>query len=443
MSPIKILVPVFFLLVSNAFAAEWTMFHGPNGNNRSSETGLLTSWPEGGPKLLWKIRDIGEKTSGYSTVTIQNGRLFTTGMRGGRSFVFCFDLEGNKLWDYDNGPAWTKSYPGTRSTPTLDGDYLYDFSAMGELVCLTASEGKRVWSRNMLTDFEGENIIWALSESIRIDGDRLYCAPGGKQASFVALNKRTGETIWTTPSLGEKTSYACPIIVEQEGLRMILTTYAKGMFGVNAENGELLFVFRHEQRYDINSTRLIYHDGHLLLVNTVDQGGEGAVKLKLTVRPTQTAGSALSQASGTEISNRLQYSSGKVSLEEVWRNKNFDNLHDSVMLIDGFLYGGSFGYRAGVFMCVEWNTGETRYTGRNIGKGASFTWAEGLLYLLTDKGEMLLIRPNPERFEVISQFDLPEEGEGPTWAHPVVCGKRLYLRHGAFLYCYDIAKGEI
>jgi len=411
-----IFVPALLLLVSPLFAAEWTMFHGSDGTNRSPETGLLTSWSEGGPTLLWKISDIGEKTSGYSSVTIQNGRLFTAGIRKGRSLVFCFDLEGNKLWEYDNGLAWTKSYPGTRSTPTLDGDYVYDFSAMGELVCLTADKGEKVWSRNMLTDFEAGNIIWALAESIRIDGDRLYCAPGGPKASFVALNKRTGETIWTTPSLGEKTSYACPMIDELDGLRMIITTYAKGAFGVNAENGELLFTFRHEQRYDINCTRPLYHDGHLLLVNTVDQGGEGAVKLKLTV------------------------AHGKVSLEKVWQNRDFDNLHDSVMLIDGFLYGGSFGYRGGVFMCVDWKTGETRYAGRGIGKGASFTWAEGLLYLLTDKGEVLLVRPTPEKYDVVSQFHLPEEGDGPTWAHPVVCGKRLYLRHGTFLYCYDIAR---
>jgi len=97
-------------------------------------------------------------------------------------------------------------------------------------------------------------------------------------------------------------------------------------------------------------------------------------------------------------------------------------------------------HQGGVFMCVDWKTGETRYEGgRNIGKG-SLTWAEGLIYFFNERGEVLLIRPNPERYEVISRFELPEGGEGPTWAHPVVCGKRLYLRHGTFLYCFDIAR---
>jgi len=414
---LKIFTPALLLLATTLFAAEWTMFHGPEGNNRSAETGLLPSWSEGGPKLLWKIDGIGEGVSGYSSVTIQNGRLFTSGNRERRSIVYCFDLEGNKLWEFDNGPAWTGSYPGTRSTPTVDGEFVYDFSPHGELVCLKVENGEKVWSRNILTDFEGENITWGLSESIRIDGDRLYVAPGGAKASFVALNKRTGETIWTTPSLGENTSYACPIIFEHGGLRVIATTYAKGIFGVNAENGELLFRFRHEQANNILCTRPIYHDGHLFLTANTFQGvGQGAIMLKLTVVE------------------------GKISLEEVWRNGNFDNLHDGIILLDGFLYGTSSSHREGVFMCVDWKTGETRYEVRDVGQGA-LTWAEGLIYFISEReGNVLLIRPNPERYEVISRFVLPEGGEGATWAHPVVCGKRLYIRHGTFLYCYDIAR---
>jgi len=424
--PIRIFTLTILLLLSAniALSTEWTMFHGQDGTNKSSETGLLTSWSQEGPKLLWKIDNIGEGVSGYSSVTIQNGRLFTSGNRGGRSTVYCFDLDGKKLWEYDNGQAWTRSFPGTRSTPTVDGEFVYDLSPLGELVCLKVENGERVWGRNILTDFEGENIIWALSESIRIDGDRLYCSPGGKKASFVALNKRTGEVIWTTPSLGEKTSYGCPIIFEQDYLRMIIMTYANGMFGINAANGDLLFRFQHTQKYGINCTRPIYHDGYLYLTNTWDDrggegGGEGAVKLKLVL-------------AGGKTEN-------KVTLEEVWRDRKLDNLHDSVLLLDGFLYGTSFGYKGGTFLCVDWETGEARYEDRRTGRG-SLTWAEGLIYFLCEKGDVMLIRPNPEKFDVISQFHLPEEGEGLVWAHPVICGKRLYIRHGTFLYCYDIAR---
>ncbi|MCL2005043.1 MAG: PQQ-like beta-propeller repeat protein [Planctomycetaceae bacterium] len=413
----KIIVPLLFLFSSTLLAADWPMFHGPDGKNQSTETGLLTSWPEDGPKLLWKIDNIGEGISGYSSITIQNGKIFTSGSKNERQIVYCFDLDGKLLWETETGPAWTaQNYPGTRSTPTVDGEYVYDLSPLGELVCLTVDKGEIVWSRNILTDFEGENIIWGISESLRIDGDKLYCAPGGKLASFVALNKRTGDVIWKTPSLGENTSYGSPIIIEHDGQRMIITTYAKGMFGINPENGELLFRFRHEQRFDINSTRPIYHNGHLFLTNTLGQGGEGAIMLKMTL------------------------ADGKVSLEEVWRNKDLDSLHDNVILLDGFLYGVSYEHRGGVFMCLDWQTGQTQYESRQIGKGSSFTWAEGLLHLFTEQGDVLLVRPNPARYEVISQFTLPEGGEGQFWAHPVVCGKRLYIRHGTFLYCYDVAR---
>ena len=411
----RILTFVSLLFAGTLVADEWTMFHGPDGQNRSPETGLLTSWPDGGPKLLWKASGIGEGVSGYSSVTIQSGRLFTSGNRNRRSIVYCFDMNGGKLWEYDNGPAWMRDYPGTRSTPTVDGDYVYDFSPHGQLTCLTADKGERIWSRNVLTDFEGENIRWALAESILIDGDRLYCSPGGKRASFVALNKKTGETMWTTPALDASTAYGSPVIIEQDGLRMILTPYANGMFGVNAKNGEWLFTFKHIQNAGVNCARPIYHEGHVFFVNTLTSRGQGAILLKIIV------------------------DNNKVSLDEVWRNRDFDNLHDSVMLIDGFLYGTTSHGRSRVFICVDWKTGKTQYENRGVG-GGSLTWAEGLLYFYSEDGNVLLMRPNPEKYDVISQFDLPEGGEGATWAHPVICGKRLYLRHGTFLYCYDIAQ---
>jgi hypothetical protein len=115
-------------------------------------------------------------------------------------------------------------------------------------------------------------------------------------------------------------------------------------------------------------------------------------------------------------------------------------LHDNVILLDGFLYGISFGHRGGAFICLDWKTGETRYENRSVGRGSSLTWAEGLLYVLGDRGDMMLVRPNPEKFDIISQLILPEKGEGPFWAHPVVIGQRLYIRHGTFLYCFDIAQ---
>jgi hypothetical protein len=126
-----------------------------------------------------------------------------------------------------------------------------------------------------------------------------------------------------------------------------------------------------------------------------------------------------------------------VSVEETWRNEKIDNLPDGLILLDGFLYGTTFAHRDGVFICADWETGEIRHEARDVGKG-SLTWAEGLIYFLSEHGDVLLIRPNPEEYDVISRFNIPEGGEGPTWAHPVVYGQRLYIRHGKFLFCYDV-----
>lgn len=406
-----------FLVLPLLLGADWPMFHGPDGLNRSPDTGLLAEWPEEGPTLLWMIDGIGEKQSGFSSVTIQGNRLFTAGSRDGRSIVYCFDLKTRKkLWEYENGDVWVKTYAGTRSTPTIDGDRVYDLSSLGELVCLKTESGEKVWGRNILADFEGENVIWALAESVRIDGDRLICSPGGKKASVVALDKRTGEVVWVTPSTGEKTAYASAVIFEQSGLRILAMMYAKGLLGIDADTGKLLFSYEHTQRYDINCTRPLYHDGRLLIANAItrpDLGG--AVQLAVSVE------------------------GRNASVEKRWQNRDLDNLHDGVILLDGFLYGSSHDNRNGLFLCLDWETGKTMYEKRDAGKGA-FTYADGLLYFLGENGEFRLIRPNPNRYDVAARWSLPEGGEGPAWAHPVVLDEKLYLRHGTFLYCYDIGK---
>lgn len=407
-------------LMSFSVQADWPMFHGPEGTNRSRETGLLPFLSEEGPKLLWKTGGIGEKQSGFSSVTISRGRLFTAGSRGGRSFVYCFDSNGGKLWEYENGGVWTKSYAGARSTPTVDGDYVYDLSSLGRLVCLDTGNGREIWARNIFDDFRGENTIWGIAESVRIDGDRLICSPGGAKASVVALDKRTGTTLWTTPSTGEKTSYASATIFRQDDLRILAMMYAKGLLGIDIETGELLFSYIHTQRYDINCSRPIYHDGHLFIVNAkTPPDNNGAVLLKVIV----------------------DGKAKKAFVEKVWQNRDFDNLHDAVLLQDGYLYGSSHEYKGGVFMCVDWKTGKTVYESREPGRGA-FTFADGLLYYLNERGEFRLIRPNPEKYDPRGRWTLPDEGEGPYWAHPVIHDKKLYLRHGEFLYCYTIDRED-
>jgi len=391
--------------LSPAEGGFWPRFHGPRGDNISDDTGLLTEWPEGGPPLVWTATGIGE---GYSGVTIAEGLIYTSGNIDEKSVVTAIKLDGQTEWQSDNGPAWTGSYPGTRSTPTIDGERLYDESPLGQVTCYKAKTGEKLWSRNILDEFGSKNIQWALAESVLIDGPRVICSPGGPNTAVVALDKITGETVWQSPTAQrDLAGYCSPTLVEYQGLRMIFVMTARGVIGLNADSGDLLFRFPHETKYDINVQKPIFRDGMLFFTSGY---GAGSVMLKLTV------------------------DGGSVSVEEAWRNKDLDNHHGGVLLLDGYLYGSDMRTK---WVCLDWKTGETMYEERGVGKG-SLTSAEGMLYVLSEKHRVGLVPATPEKHEVVSQFRLPEGGEGNSWAHPVVCGGRLYVRHGDFLYAYDV-----
>jgi len=382
----------------------WPRFHGPKGDNISTDTGLLKEWPDGGPELVWSIKGIGH---GFSSVTIADGMIYTDGNIGENTVITGLDMDGNIQWQKENGKAYTGSHEGTRGTPTIDGDRLYHESPLGQVVCLNAKDGERIWDLNILEEFGGQNITWALAESVLIDGNNVIACPGGKRASVVALDKNTGKTVWAAKGTGDKAGYASPILVEDRGLRMILAMNAKALIGVNADNGDLLFRYPHETKYDVNAANPIYRDGHVFI-----SSGYG---------------------SGSELV-KLSFKGNQVSAERVWEAKQLDNHHGGVILVDGYLYGSSAG---GKWICLKWETGEVMYSERGVGKGSA-TYADGVLYVLSERRKVGLVEVTPAGHTVTSQFEIPSGGPGPSWAHPVVCGGRLYLRHSDQLSAYNV-----
>jgi len=389
----------------------WPRFHGPKGDNISTDTGLLKEWPTDGPKLLWTAKGLGH---GFASVVIADGLIYTAGNKDDKTMVTALDLEGKTVWQEDNGEAWTGEHPGTRGTPTLDADRLYHESPLGEVVCMEAKTGKRVWSLNILKEFDGQNITWALAESVLIDGDRAICCPGGKKASVVALDKMTGKPVWRAQGTGVPTSYATATVAECQGLRMVLAMNAKALLGVNADNGELLFTHPHETRYDVNATSPIYHGGEVFICSGY---GSGAELLKLSVE------------------------GRKASVERVWESKELDNHHGGVILLNGYVYGAAQESNRGGWVCLDWKTGKKMYAERGVGKG-SLTYADGLFYCLSEQRDMGLVEATPQALKVISRFKVPSGGQGPSWAHPVVCGGRLYVRHSDQLYAYDVRAAQ-
>jgi outer membrane protein assembly factor BamB len=395
-------------VASDDGAPFWPRFHGPKGDNISPDTGLLKEWPEGGPALIWKAEGLGD---GYSSVTTANGLIYTAGNKDGKTLVTAVDLDGDTVWQRPNGAPWTGSFPGTRGTPTIDGDRVYHESPVGTLTCFNAKTGEEMWSVGVLEKFAGKNITWALAESVLIDGDNVITCPGGSGASVAALNKMTGETVWTAESTGEKANYATASLIEQNGLRMILTMTQKGFIAVNADNGKLLLKHPFVTKYDINVLKPLYHDGRIFLSG--GYGTTGSQMLKLTV------------------------DGENASVEKVWESRELDNHHGGVILWDGYLYGAAHQFNRGKWVCLSWEDGEMQYAEPGVGKG-SCTMADGLLYTMSEKSQVGLVAPTPAEHRVISTFKLPPGGAGPSWAHPVVIGGRLYIRHGDVLFAFDV-----
>jgi len=403
------LVVALILPTVAAAQRDWPQFHGPRRDNKSPETGLLKSWPAEGPKRLWTAEGIGE---GFSTVAIAGGLIYTTGNVGRSTVITALDPNGKTAWRVRNGPACRHEHSGTRGTPTIDGGRLYHENADGDVICLDARTGKEVWSLNILRKFDGRNIQWGLAESLLIDGNHVICTPGGAEAGIVALDKATGRTVWVCRETRDKPGYCSPLLVDYQGTRQIVTLMATSVVGVNARTGKLLWRWAHKTPFDENITTPIFHDGRVF----VSTRTTGARLLKLTVQ------------------------GDRVAVEQLWHTRAMDNQHGGVLLLDGHLYGACHSSRSGSWVCLELRTGTCTCGGRGIGR-ASATFADGLLVLHSQRGTVALVRPKPDAFEVISQFRLPRGGRGPNWAHPVVCAGRLYLRHGNFLYCYDI-KGK-
>jgi len=251
--------------------------------------------------------------------------------------------------------------------------------------------------------------FYGLAESPLIDGRRLICSPHGKKASLVALDKHSGRTVWAAPPTHDLPGYATAQVIEHDGLRIVLAMDEQAFLGVNAERGDLLWRFEHRGGAGVNATQPVYHDGRVLITS----GGEsvGAVMLRIKVRGLAA------------------------SVEEVWRSHDLDARYGGVLRRGGYLYGAA--HEANRWICLDWNTGKKIYSQRFVGRG-SLTWAEGMLYLLGEDGSIALVEARPDAAAIVSRFKLPSGGEGPSMAHPVVCGGRLYLRHDDRLYAYDL-----
>ena len=404
-----LIISLFWGTIAAQEKGEWHCFHGLSRNNKSAETGLLKKWPEKGPELLWTVSGLGK---GYSSVSIAEGYLYTAGMIEKQTVVFAFDLNGKLVWKRINGRSWettmshARSYTGSRSTPTYSDSRVYHLSDLGRLAAFHYRTGKEIWVLELRELFDAEIPEYGYTESVHIDGDRLYCNPAGKKGFIVCLNKKTGKLIWANTEIPGTLGFSSPIIAEFGGYRQIINLTSNCVYGADTKTGKLLWSVDYENQRSNNVTDPIFHDGYVFASSGY---GKGSILIKLTT------------------------SGKKIIPETVWQTDLMDNHHGGVILHDGYLYGA--GHNARGWFCLDFMTGEQMW--KTKGKG-SLVYADHKFYFLEERGTMKLVNATPKQYDEVSTFEVPNGGEGMYWAHPVVCGGRLYVRHADKLFAYDI-----
>ncbi|MFL6199530.1 MAG: PQQ-binding-like beta-propeller repeat protein [Thermoanaerobaculia bacterium] len=432
LSPRPAAVLAFILAMSAALAVaapaaspEWPQWRGPNRDDVAQESGLLAKWPEAGPPLAWKAGGLG---SGFSSVAISGGRIYTLGDREGSQQVVAMSLADGKIaWTAKLGPVWEDEYGGPRGTPTIDGDRVYALGTDGDLVCLQAATGKEVWRKNLARDFGGRVMsMWKWAESPLVDGDRLIVTPGVPAAMLVALDKKTGNEIWraATPSLGDKGSdgagYSSVVISNGGGVKQYVQLTGRGLVSVRAQDGKFLWGYNKIANDVANIPTPVVRGDHVF-TSTGYQTGSALLKLS-------KAGDG-------------------VQAQEVYflPPKTLQNHHGGLVLIGDHIYGGH-GHNKGYPICVEMATGKVMWGGEGVeinhgGSGsAAVTAADGHLYFRYQNGRMVLIEAKPQGYQVKGAFSIPNV-QNPSWSHPVVAGGRLYLREQDNLYVYNLKAG--
>jgi len=398
-----LLTGLIVISISAACTAQTpTRWRGPSANGIYPDKGLLTEWPAEGPEILWSVDVLGK---GHSSPVPTGDYIYTTGMIETMGNLFKFDLDGNLIYRVEYGNEYNDSYHGTRGSPVIAGDRIYIISGYGHLYCLRERDGEEVWSVDMVKEYGGSVPRWGYNETVSIDGDVLYCTPGGRKSNVLALNRQNGKVIWACPGKGETSAYCSPLLFNHGGRKILATHTASHLLGIDAATGTLLWKQSQPNRYSVHANTPIYYEGGLLFFSGY---GKGAGKLDLN-------------ADGTETTL-------------AWEKASFDSRMGGAIVLDGYLYGA--GDKSRAFKCIDWSTGDTSYTDPEISKGNIIS-ADGRLYCYTDRGELALISPNPVKFDLISKTKVLK-GSEQHWAHPVIHRGVLYLRHGNAMIAYRI-----
>ncbi|MFI3291608.1 MAG: PQQ-binding-like beta-propeller repeat protein [Opitutales bacterium] len=418
----KTFISLTILLTACALSAGNVLeFRGEARQGIYDETGLLKTWGEGQPKLLWQLDDIGE---GYLPPSVVDGKLYLCVLDEAKKeeVLKVLDKDGKLLWELVYGKAWTKSYNSTRVMPTIVGDFAYMASGAGEVVCVDLKSKKIAWSVNAAKEYEGKTLPWGYGENILVAENKVIFTAGGTKSTVVALDAKTGKLIWKSGVVGDKASYTSPVLMEYKGKKSIFTTVDTYALGVDFENGEILWSYnlkpegfvktkKDNLKWKVMGASPIYRDGKVLCTSGYESGAY-----------------------------LFEIPEGKGEVKVAWENSELDHHHGGLVLLGDRLYGANWkSNTSGSWQCVDWKSGKTIYNQEweGFSKG-SMVYADGLLYVYEEKrGEVAIVDPKADKFEPISSFTITD-GKGPHWAHIVIADKVMYIKHGEVLFAYDI-----
>ncbi|MBC8320877.1 MAG: PQQ-binding-like beta-propeller repeat protein [Bacteroidetes bacterium] len=408
----RIIAVLFFVSCFSLSHAQLYDWRGPDRGGIYNETGLLKTWPESGPELLWELDSLGE---GYSSVTISDDAIYVTGRKDSFDVITALTFDGEIIWETVYGKAWTRNFEGTRSTPTYYNGDIFLISGIGELVCLNSS-GEIKWKRDHYQTYGGEPLRFGVSESPLVYDNKVIASPGGDKASLVAYNIENGDVIWEAAPLNEAPQYVNPKLVVHNGRSLIVTLTDTYIIGVDAVDGTILWKFNYNE------------------LNAV----EGRARNNHTNTPLYNDGKVFIANGYKYVAVMLELSEDGSAAEVVWESRDIGPHHGGMLLLGDYIYATSYESNSmGNWVCVNWNTGETMWSERWINKGSIIS-ADSMLYIFEEKtGNVGLVNPTPEKFDLVSSFQMTK-GEGPFWAHPVIRDGRLYLRHGEVLMVHSI-----
>jgi outer membrane protein assembly factor BamB len=405
------------LIAAAAFqvrAEDWPQWGGPTRDHKSAETGLLQEWPDGGPKRLWVVENLG---AGYAGPAIVNGRIYIMGSREKKEFLIALnEKDGKEIWAaemspmLENGP-WGD---GPRGTPTIHEGQIYAISGKGTLIAANANDGKVAWKKS-LEELGGKLQTWGFTESPLVENGMVYCTPGGDKGAVAALDAKTGDLKWQSKDfVVDNTHYSSLIGADINGARQLLRLTEKKLAGLDAKTGKLLW--------------------------QTDFPG------KVAIIPTPIVkGNKIYVTGGYDSGCKLIEIDAQNNVKEIYQEKTMVNHHGGVVLIADHIYGFTERNR-GNWICHEFATGKEVWAEKGIGKGA-VTYADGRLYCISEgKGEVALVEPSPAAYKEHGRFTLQAQSEkrsqnGRIWTHPVIANGKLYLRDQEFFSCYDVSAG--